>query len=94
MHYHKKSVRWPSWRPSSNPSQQLMKETVSVSTTNSIAERNFRMLNSFNFEKSNVNMITYESITMKRTNKNPEWQKKIDSWEKIFDDEMGEIICF
>ena len=63
----------------SNPSQQLMKETVSVSTTNSIAERNFRMLNSFNFEKSNVNMITYESITMKRTNKNPEWQKKIDS---------------
>ena len=54
-----------------------MKETVSVSTTNSIAERNFRMLNSFNFEKSNVNMITYESITMKRTNKNPEWQKKL-----------------
>ena len=55
------------------------KETVSVSTTNSIAERNFRMLNSFNFEKSNVNMITYESITMERTNKNPKWQKKIDS---------------
>ena len=56
-----------------------MKETVSVSTTNSIAERNFRMLNSFNFEKSNVNMITYESITMKRTNKNQKKKKKIDS---------------
>ena len=31
----------------SNPSQQLMKETVSVSTTNSIAECNFEMLDRF-----------------------------------------------
>ena len=30
-----------------NPSQQLMKETVSVSTTSSIAERNFEMLDRF-----------------------------------------------
>ena len=31
----------------SNLNQQLMKETVSVSTTNSIAERNFGMLDRF-----------------------------------------------
>ena len=31
----------------SNPSQQLMKKTVSVSTTNSIAEHNFGMLDRF-----------------------------------------------
>ena len=31
----------------SNPSQQLMKDTVSVSTTSSIAERNFEMLDRF-----------------------------------------------
>ena len=53
-----------------------MKETVSVSTTNIIAERNFAMLDTFIREKTIVNMITYESITMNRTNKTPEWQKK------------------
>ena len=53
----------------SNPSQQFMKETLSVSTTNSIAERNFGMLDWFIKEKSNVNMITYESIIMNRTKK-------------------------
>ena len=68
-----------------NPRQQLMKETVSVSTIilqsiaelycNSIAERNFRMLDRFMREKQNANMITYESIIMNRTNKTPEWQK-------------------
>ena len=60
----------------SNPSQQLMKETVSVSTTNSIAERNFGMLDRFIREKPNANMITYESIIMNRTKKTPESQKK------------------
>ena len=57
----------------SNPIQQLMKETVSVSTTNSIAERNFGMLGKFMREKPNANMMTYESIIMNRTNKTPEW---------------------
>ena len=60
----------------SNPSQQLLKETVSVSTTNSIAERNFGMLDRFIREKPNANMITYESIIMNRTKKTPESQKK------------------
>ena len=59
-----------------NPSQQIMKETVSVSTTNSIAERNFGMLDRFIREKPNANMITYESIIMNRTKKTPESQKK------------------
>ena len=63
----------------SNQSQQLMKETVSASTTNSIAERNFGMLDRFIREKPNANMITYESKIMNRTNKTPEWKKKIDS---------------
>ena len=59
------------------PSQQLMKETVSVSTTNSIAERNFRMLDRFMREKPNANMISFESIIMNRTNKTSEWRKKL-----------------
>ena len=58
-----------------NPSQQIMKETVSVSTTNSIAERNFGMLDRFIREKPNANMITYESIIMNKTSKTPEWRK-------------------
>ena len=61
----------------SSPSQQLMKETVSVSTTNSIAEHNFGMIDRFIREKPNANMITYESIIMNRTNKTPEWQKTL-----------------
>ena len=61
----------------SNPSQQLMKETVSVSTTNSIAGRNFGMLDGFIREKPNANMTTYESIIMNKTNKTPEWRKKL-----------------
>ena len=42
-----------------NPCEQLYKETVSVSTTNSIAERNFGML-----KKPNASMIIYEAIIM------------------------------
>ena len=42
----------------SDPSQQLMKETVSISTTNSIAEHNFGMLDRFIRDKPNTNMIT------------------------------------
>ena len=61
----------------SSPSQQLMKETVSVSTTNSIAEHNFGIIDRFIREKSNANMITYESIIMNRTNKTPEWRKTL-----------------
>ena len=53
-------------REYSNPSQQLIKETVSVSTTNSIAERNFGMLDRFIGKIPNANMITYESIIMNR----------------------------
>ena len=49
-----------------------MKETVSVSTTNSIEERNFGMLDRLIREKPNANMITYKSIIMNRTNKTPE----------------------
>ena len=60
-----------------NPSQQLIKKTVSVSTTNSIAERNFGMLDRFIKEKPNANMITYVSIIINRTNKIPELRKKL-----------------
>ena len=56
----------------SNPSQ-----------TNSIAERNFGILDMFTREKPNANMITYELIIMKRTNKTPEWRKKL-TLEKRF----------
>ena len=56
----------------SNPSQ-----------TNSIAERNFGILDMFTREKPNPNMITYELIIMKRTNKTPEWRKKL-TLEKRF----------
>ena len=59
-----------------------MKETVCVSTTNSITEGNFGMLDRFIREKPNANMITYESIIMNRTNKTPEWHKKLTP-EKI-----------
>ena len=52
-----------------NPCEQLYKETVSVSTANSIAERNFGMLDRLIREKTNVNMITYEAIIMNRSNK-------------------------
>ena len=55
------------------PSKQLMKETVSVSTTNSIVERNLGMLDRFIREKPNAHIITYVSIIMNRTNKTPEW---------------------
>ena len=57
----------------SNPSQQLIKETVSVSTTNNIAECNFGMLDRFTREKPSANMITYESVIMNRSNKTLEW---------------------
>ena len=61
----------------SNPSQQLMKETISVSTTNSIAERNFGIFDRFIREQLNAKMITYESIFVNRTNKTPEWRKRL-----------------
>ena len=40
-----------------NPCEQLYKETASVSTTNSIAERNFGMFDRLIREKPNANMI-------------------------------------
>ena len=58
-----------------NSCEQLYKETVSVSTTNSIAERNFGMLDRLIREKPNANMITYEAIIMNRSNKTSEWRK-------------------
>ena len=45
--------------------------------TNSIAGRNFGMLDWFIREKPNANMTTYESIIMNKTNKTPEWRKKL-----------------
>ena len=56
----------------SNPSQ-----------TNSIAERNFGILDMFTRETPDANMITDELIIMKRTNKTPEWRKKL-TLEKRF----------
>ena len=72
IHCHKQTVRYYlEDRNHSNFSQQLMMGTVSVSTTNSIAERNFGMLDRFIREKPNANMITYESLFM---NEDQEWQ--------------------
>ena len=78
MHFHKKNVRWHvDDGKYSNLDQQLMKETVGVSATISIAERNFWMLDRFIREKPNANMITYGSMIMSRTNKTPKWQHKL-----------------
>ena len=60
-----------------NPCEQLYKETVSVSTNNSIAERNFGMLDRFIREKPNASMIIYEAIIMNRSNKISEWRKNL-----------------
>ena len=71
MHYNKKNHLEDG--KYSNPRKQLMKETVSVSTTNSIVERNLGMLDRFIREKPNAHIINYVSIIMNRTNKTPEW---------------------
>ena len=76
-----------------NPCEQLYKETVSVSTTNSIAEQNFGMLDRLIRKKPNANMITYKAIIMNRSNKTSEWRKKSESREKISNDEVGKRIC-
>ena len=55
-----------------NPFEQLYKETVSVSTTKSIAEGNFGMLDRLIREKPNANMLTYKAIIMNRSNKTSE----------------------
>ena len=60
-----------------NPCEQLYKETVSVSTTNSIAEHNFGMIDRLIREKPNANMIKYEAIIMNRSNKTSEWRKNL-----------------
>ena len=60
-----------------NPCEQLYKETVSVSTTNSIAEQNFGMLDRLIRKKPNANMITYKAIIMNRSNKTSEWRKNL-----------------
>ena len=60
-----------------NPCEQLYKETVSVSTTNSIAERNFGMLDRLIRKKPNASMIIYEAIIMNRSNKISEWRKNL-----------------
>ena len=60
-----------------NPCEQLYKETGSVSTTNSIAERNFGMLDRLIREKPNANIIKYEAINMNRRNKTSEWRKTL-----------------
>ena len=60
-----------------NPCEQLYKEAVSVSTTKSIAEQNFGMLDKLIRQKPNANMITYEAIIMNRSNKTSEWRKNM-----------------
>ena len=45
-------------------SDELRTETNSVMTTNTLAERNFGMLDRLIREKLNANMITYEAIIM------------------------------
>ena len=57
--------------------EQLYKETVSVSTTNSIAERKFGMLDRLISEKLNANIMTYEAIIMNRTNKTSKWRRNL-----------------
>ena len=59
----------------SNPRQLLIKNTINVSTTNGIAERNFGILDRFVRETPNANMATYESVIMNRSNKTTKWQK-------------------
>ena len=76
-------------RKYSNPSQQLLKETVSVSTTNSIEERNFGMLDRFIRKIPNANMITYESIIMNRL---IQFEKGGKNWLLRKNDEMGKRI--
>ena len=58
-----------------NPCEQLYKQTVSVSTTNSIAEWNFGILGRLIREKLKANMITYEAIIINRSSKTSEWRK-------------------
>ena len=65
-----------------SPSEELRKETNSVSTTNTLAERNFGMLDRLIREKPNANMITYESIIMNRTNKTSQWRDKLKQEKK------------
>ena len=60
-----------------NPCEQLYEETVSVNTINSIAERNFGMLDRLIREKPNANIIKYEAINMNRRNKTSEWRKTL-----------------
>ena len=65
-----------------NPCEQLYEETVSGSTTNSIAERNFGMLDRLIREKPNAHMITYEAIIMNRSCKTSEWRKNLSPEKK------------
>jgi len=60
-------------------SETLRKDTMSVSTTNSMAERNFGMLDRLIREKPNANMITYESIIMNATNKTSVWKDSLSA---------------
>ena len=62
-----------------NPDSTLKTQTVSVNTTNNIAERNFGMLDRLIREKPNANLITYESIIMCRTNNMSEWRDSLTS---------------
>jgi len=60
-------------------SETLRKDTMSVSTTNSMTERNFGMLDRLIREKPNANMITYESIIMNATNKTSVWKDSLSA---------------
>ena len=67
---------------SGNVSSELLRETASVSKTNTCAERDFGMLDRLIREKPNANLITLEAVIMSRTNKMSEWRNKLSEEKK------------
>ena len=62
-----------------NPSKTLRNQTDGVLKTNTLAERNFGMLDRLMREKPHANQITYEAIIMSQTNKMSEWRDNLSS---------------
>ena len=57
--------------------ENLRQETRGISNTNSIAEKDFEMLDRLKKGKLNCNMITCEAIIMSRNNKTPDWKTNL-----------------
>ena len=57
----------------------LRKETSAVPKTNTVAERDFGMLDRLMREKPNANLITLESVIMCQTNKMSLWRDNLDN---------------